>query len=190
MATSAVSLALTLEALRAGVYSSAMPHPLVLALFTTRDRAATAARALHAAGVTAAELSVVARDHEDEGALASVLDATPGADLEDSRLASRLGELSAHVLTAMSILLPGVGPALASGPLAAELGEAAGHVAGGLPAVLREAGIDEGQALAWRDAIEAGAVLLGVHAVGTTVERIEDALREESPDALERAVWE
>lgn len=166
-----------------------MSHPLVLALFTTRDSAARAARALHAAGVTAGELSVVARDHEDEGVLATAYDATPGADLEDSSIASRLGELSAYVLTAMSIVLPGLGPALAAGPLAAELGEAAGHVAGGLPAVLREAGVDEARALAWKDAIEGGAVLLGVHAIGTSADRIEAALREAAPDALERASW-
>jgi hypothetical protein len=167
-----------------------MSHALVLALFNSRDRAAVAARALHAAGVSAEDLSVVARDHEDEGALASAYGATPGADLEDSTVASRLGELSAYVLTAISLVLPGLGPALAAGPLAAELGEAAGHVAGGLPAVLREAGIDEGRAVAWRDAIEGGAVLLGVHAIGTPVDRIEEALRSAAPDALERAVWD
>ena len=68
-----------------------MKHPLVLAMFTTRDRAARAARSLHAAGVTREELSIVARDHEEAGELADAYDGTPGADLEDSRIATRLG---------------------------------------------------------------------------------------------------
>jgi hypothetical protein len=166
-----------------------MSHPLVLAVFASRNRAAQAARALHALGVTREELSVVARDHEEEGVLAGAFDATPGADLEDSRVASRLGELSAHVLAAVSVIVPGIGPALASGPLAAELGEAAGHVAGSLTGVLRDSGIDETRALAWQDAVEGGAVLLGVHAIGTPAPRIEETLRQQSPDDLALTEW-
>jgi hypothetical protein len=167
-----------------------MNHPLAIAIFASRDRAARAARALHAIGVTREELSVVARDHQEEGALAGAFDATPGADLEDSRVASRLGELSAHVIAAVSIVVPGIGPALAAGPLAAELGEAAGHVAGSLTGVLRDSGVDETRALAWQESVESGAVLLGVHAIGTPVERIEHALRQESPDDLALTQWE
>jgi hypothetical protein len=167
-----------------------MAHPLLLAVFSTRDRAALAARALHEAGVTAAELSVVARDHEDEGVLARQFEGTPGADLEDSPVATRLGELSAHVLAAVSIVVPGLGPALAAGPLAAEIGEAAGHVAGSLPGVLREAGVEESRALAWQEIVDGGGVLLGVHALGTPAEAIEDALRGTSPDDLARTEWE
>jgi hypothetical protein len=167
-----------------------MKHPLVLAMFTTRDRAARAARALHAVGVTREELSVVARDHEEAGELAEAYQGTPGADLEDSRAASRFGQLSAHVLAAVSIVVPGLGPALAAGPLAAELGEAAGHVAGSLTGVLREAGIEETRALSWQEALESGGVLLGVHAIGTPADRIEAALLGASPDDLAKTEWE
>ena len=167
-----------------------MKHPLVLAVFSSRDRAAEAARSLHALGVTRQEVSVVARDHQDEGELAGAFDATPGADLEDSRVASRLGELSAYVLAAVSVVVPGVGPALAAGPLAAELGEAAGRVAGSLTGVLRDSGLDETRVLGWQERIEAGGVLLGVHAVGTPVEQIESALRQVVPDDLAQTEWE
>ena len=167
-----------------------MKHPLVLAMFTTRDRAARAARALHAAGVTREELSIVARDHEDSGELAEAYEGTPGSDLEDSRVAARLGQLSGYVLAAVSVIVPGLGPALAAGPLAAELGEAAGHVAGSLPGVLREAGIEEARALSWQEALESGGVLLGVHAIGTPADRIETTLREASPDDLAQTWWE
>ncbi len=167
-----------------------MAHPLVLALFTSRPRAARAAEALHAAGVAREELSVVARGHEDEVALAHAYHATPGADLEDSRLAARLGELGAHLLAAIAVVLPGVGPVLASGPLAAELGEVAGHAAGGLPAVLRGMGIEEGQAIRWQGLVEQGAVLLGVHAVSVDADLVERALAATAPDELERVSWD
>ena len=147
-----------------------MMHPLVLAVFAARERAAEAARVLHGVGVTREELSVVARDHQEEGQLAGSYDATPGADLEDSRVASRFGEMSAQVLAAVSVVVPGIGPALLAGPLAAEFGEAAGHVAGSLTGVLRGAGIDETRAMSWQDTVESGGVLLGVHAVGTPVD--------------------
>ncbi|MCU0255522.1 MAG: hypothetical protein MUF60_02155 [Vicinamibacterales bacterium] len=167
-----------------------MAHPLVLALFNSRERAAQAAQSLHAIGVSRDELSVVSRDRQEEGELAQAFEATPGADLEDSRLAARLGELSAHVLAAIAVVLPGVGPALAAGPLAAELGEAAGHVAGGLPAVLREVGVDEGRALQWQDAIEQGGVLLGVHAITVDADAIERTLLAAAPDDSGRASWD
>ena len=103
-------------------------------------------------------------------------------------MASRLGELSAHVLAAVSIVVPGVGPALAAGPLAAELGEAAGHVAGSLTGVLRDAGIDEARALSWQDAVESGGVLLGVHAIGTR-RACREALQQVPPDDLAETQW-
>ena len=168
-----------------------MKHPLVLAMFTTRDRAARAARSLHAAGVTREELSIVARDHEEAGELADAYDGDAGRGprgLARSRPDS--GELSAHVLAAVSVIVPGLGPALAAGPLAAELGEAAGHVAGSLPGVLRGVGIDEARAMSWQEALESGGVLLGVHAIGTPADRVEATLREATPDDLARTWWE
>lgn len=166
-----------------------MTHPLVLALFNSRDRAARAAEALHALGVRREELSIVSRDHQEEGALAEAYKGTPGVDLEDSRLAARFGELGAYALAAIAVVLPGLGPVLTAGPLAAELGEAAGHVAGGLPAVLRQAGVDEGRAARWQDAVEQGAVLLGVHAITVDVEHIEGTLAAAAPDDSGRASW-
>ena len=58
-----------------------MPHPLVIATFKTPVAAASAARELHAIGVPRDRISVVARSHDEEGALAEQMDATPGADI-------------------------------------------------------------------------------------------------------------
>src|SRR5918999_4570807 len=125
-----------------------MRHPLVLALFSSPAAAAAAARALHAAGVTRDQISVVARSHDEEGALADQMDATPGADIEDSRPAAMLGELGGQVLAAIAMVMPGIGPIVTAGPLAAGLGEAAGHVAGSMASVLSGAGLPHDRAAA------------------------------------------
>jgi len=149
-------------------------HPLVLGLFPSAATAAAAARGIHQLGVTRDHISVVSRGHDEEGALAEQMDASPGVDLEDSRPAAVLGELSGVVLAAIAIVLPGVGPLVASGPLSAGLGEAAGHVAGSLASALAASGVSETRAEALAHEVKEGAVLLGVH---TTVERTNDVRR-------------
>ena len=109
-----------------------MSHSLVLGLFPSVSQAAAATRALHDDGFSRESLSVVARSHAEEVAMARELDATAGVEIEDSRPAGRLGELGAVVIAAAAVAMPGVAPLVAAGPLAAELGEAAGHLAGGL----------------------------------------------------------
>lgn len=140
-----------------------MAHPLVLALFDGVERAAAGARAARDLGVRAEQISLVARNHEEEGRLAERVGATPGADIEDSRFAARLGELSAHVLAAIALVLPGIGPIVASGPLAAGLGEAAGHVAGDLSTILEGAGVSSDRADWYEREVQRGAILIGAH---------------------------
>ncbi len=140
-----------------------MSHPLVLGLFDDAARAAQAARALRDIDVARERVSIVARSHDEEGALADAADASPGTEIEDSRPAARLGELSGHLLAAIALVLPGIGPIVADGPLAAGLGEAAGHLAGGIARMLGRAGLSDADAAAWEAKIEAGAVLLGAH---------------------------
>ncbi len=166
-----------------------MTHPLVLALFPAPSAAAAGARALHAIGVTRDKISVVSRNHDEEGALAAQMDASPGADIEDSRRAARLGELSGQVLAAIALVLPGIGPIVAAGPLSAGLGEAAGHAAGGVASVLTGAGVSEPRAEALQRAIEEGSVLLGVHAEPGTVAEIRDTLRVSGATDVETANW-
>jgi hypothetical protein len=167
-----------------------MAHPLVFAVFATPASAAAAARALHAAGVSRDQISVVSRSHDEEGALAEQMDATPGADIEDSRPAARLGELGAHVLAAIAVVMPGIGPIVAAGPLAAGLGEAAGHVAGGLASTLKGAGVSPARADQIQDAVEHGSVLLAVHATPAQVDTVREALGSTGPRELDVANWD
>jgi hypothetical protein len=121
------------------------------------------------------------------------MDATPGVDIEDSRRAAVLGELSGQVLAAIALVLPGVGPIVTAGPLSAGLGEAAGHVAGSVASVLANAGIPEARARALQADVERGAVLLGVHAVGrhgaAQVDIIRRALEAGGADHVDIAQW-
>jgi hypothetical protein len=164
-------------------------HPLVIALFPGGREAASAARALHIAGVKRDRISVITRNHDEESALASDLDATPGSDIEDSSAAARLGELSGYILAAIALVLPGVGPIVAAGPLSAGLGEAAGHVAGGIASALHGAGIPEARADAIEKAVKEGAILLGVHTAPPEVETIRAVLRDNGAREIETATW-
>src|SRR3954470_1384472 len=95
-----------------------MSHALVMALFSEPSSAAAAARDLRALGIARERVSIVARSHDDEGFVADAADASPGSEIEDSRPASRLGELAAHLAAVVSVVIPGVGPIVADGPLA------------------------------------------------------------------------
>ena len=167
-----------------------MPHPLVVAIFPTAAAAASGARAVHALGVAREEISVVSRNHDEEGALAHQMDATPGADIEDSRPAARLGELGGQVLAAIAIVLPGIGPIVTAGPLSAGLGEAAGHVAGGVATVLSRAGITDERAASIERSVKGGAVMLAVHVMRGDVQPIRAALAASGAADVELANWE
>jgi hypothetical protein len=166
-----------------------MPHPLVLALFDSRDQATAAVRALRSVGIPDEQLSIVARTHDEEVALAHEAGGTPGVEIEDSRPAALLGELGGQMLAALALVMPGVGPIVAAGPLSAELGEAAGHAAGGVSAILSRAGVSETLASAWQDRVKAGAVLVGIHATTVPPEEIEEILKRSGAQGLERAEW-
>jgi hypothetical protein len=167
-----------------------MSHPLVIGLFPTPERAAAGARAVHALGIPRDQLSVLSRNHDEAGAFAERMDATPGVDLEDSRPAARLGELSGQVLAAIALVMPGIGPIVAAGPLSAGLGEAAGHLAGGLASVLSHAGIPDDRAEALQKAVHDGAVLLGIHVLDGDVGAIREALTGSGATTVETANWQ
>lgn len=166
-----------------------MSHPLVLALFDDAAAAASAAKALRQQGVARERVSIVARTHDEEGAIAAAADASPGSEIEDSAPASRLGELSAHVLSAMALVMPGIGPIVADGPLAAGLGEAAGHLAGGIARTLTRAGLPEADAAAWERRIDDGAFLLGAHTHESAVAAVRESMQQNGAALVALGSW-
>ena len=166
-----------------------MPHPLVLGLYSTPSAAAAGARALHALGVARDQISVVSRNHDEAGALAEQMDASPGADIEDSRPAARLGELGGQVLAAIALVMPGIGPIVAAGPLSADLGEAVGHAAGGLASVLAGAGVPQARADALQREVERGSVLVAIHVTSGHTPAIVEALTATGAVNVDTANW-
>jgi hypothetical protein len=166
-----------------------MRHPLVLGLFDDAASAAKAARALRQLGVPRERVSIVARSHDEEGVLAEASGGSPGTEIEDSAPASRLGELSAHVLAAMALVMPGIGPIVADGPLAAGLGEAAGHLAGGLAKTLARAGLSDADAAMWESRIEQGAFLLGAHTDERSAASIRAAMQQHGATDVAVGSW-
>ena len=165
-------------------------HPLILALFDDPASAAAAARDLRGLGIPRERVSVVARSHDEEGALADAAGASPGSEIEDSAAASRLGELSGHLLAAIALVMPGIGPIVADGPLAAGLGEAAGHAAGGIARALRQAGLERGEADRWQERIEGGAILVGAHVDDGTVSAVQSVFARNRAVSTAQATWE
>jgi hypothetical protein len=159
-------------------------------LFEDPSSAAKAVSELHRLGVSREQISVVARNHDEEGALADAWEATPGAEVEDSRAAARLGELGAHVIAAIAIVMPGIGPIVAAGPLSAGLGEAAGHVAGGIASVLSAAGVPPGRARVLQEEVQRGAILLAVHLRGGQVPPAEAIVRDAGAGTVDIVNWE
>jgi len=166
-----------------------MSHPLVVALFPNPSAAAAAARELHLKGVTREQISVISRNHDEESTFAQDVGGTPGAEIEDSRAAGRLGELSGYLFATIALVLPGIGPIVAAGPLAAGLGEAAGHAAGGVASALTGAGLAPERADALEKAVETGAILLGVHTVDSEVDSVRSILRGAGATQVETAQW-
>ena len=164
-------------------------HPVVIALFGTADAATAAARALRAMGVPHERVSVVARSHDEEGVIARASGASPGSELEDSVTAARIGELGAHLLSAMALVMPGIGPIVADGPLAADLAEAAGHAAGGIARTLERTGLDRSEADAWEAKIRRGSVLVGAHVSAETIAEARGALTSSGAERVATVNW-
>jgi hypothetical protein len=164
-------------------------HPVVLALFTDAAAAAHAARGLRALGVARERVSIVARSHDEEGLVARAAGASPGSEIEDSAPASRLGELSGHVLAAIALVMPGIGPIVADGPLSAGLGEAAGHLAGGVADTLEKAGLPAATARQWETRIAEGAFLVGAHVGELHVTGAREAMRQAGAREVEVGAW-
>ena len=167
-----------------------MPHPLVLALFDNAVSAAAAARDLRALGISRERVSIVARSHDEEGELAQASGGSPGSEIEDSARASRLGELGAHLLAAIAVVMPGIGPIVADGPLAAGLGEAAGHLAGGMARTLEHAGLSRADAEAWEAGIDRGGFLIGAHVTADGVEAARGVMARAGASRTTVGVWQ
>ncbi len=166
-----------------------MKHSLVIGLYGFAEKATAAARGLREMDVPHEHVSIVARTHDEEGAIARASGGSPGSELEDSVTAARIGEIGAHLLSAVALVMPGIGPIVADGPLAAGLAEAAGHAAGGVARTLERAGLDRDEAEEWESRIRRGALLVGAHVDDDTVTKARHVLTSNGAERVATLDW-
>ena len=82
-----------------------MSHPLVVALFPEPSVAAGAVRALHAAGITRDQISIISRTHDEESKLLPGI----GPIVAAGPLAAGLSEAAGHAAGGIASALSGAG---------------------------------------------------------------------------------
>jgi hypothetical protein len=154
----------------------------VSALFDTYEHAATAVRAVKDAGISSADISIVANSidsgTEDSG--------TAG---EAALAGASVGAVSgggAGILAGLgTIAIPGIGPVVAGGWLLATAvgalaGAAVGGAAGGLLGALANAGVPEAEAHVYAEGVRRGGTLVSVRAPDDRTETIRAILQHQS----------
>jgi hypothetical protein len=135
----------------------------VVATYATVHDANAAIEALHRAGFTNDELSLLVTDvaKKKHFAIEQGTKAAEGAGI-GSAIGGALGALVAGLTVAAGVLLPGLG-ALVAGPLIAALaGAGVGGAAGGLIGALVGAGFSETEAKLIEDELKDGNIVIGV----------------------------
>ena len=149
-------------------------------LYDTYDEAATAVRALEAAGVRHADISVVGSGHDEASGRSE--DATPRADAgTGTGIGASLGTVvggGAGLLAGIGALaIPGVGPIVAAGWLVATLaGAGVGAAAGGLLGSITGAGVSEEDAHVYAEGVRRGGAVLSARVEEAEAERFEAVL--------------
>ena len=146
-----------------------------IGVFANRVAADAALEELHQAGFAADQLGFVVRDRDVSGRTLPPA-ASGELNLVQSTGAGAMGGglIGGIAGAAVSLLIPGLGPALAGGMLLATLGGAAmGAVAGGFVGSLIRMGIPEEEAHRYQDLLTDGHSIVTVQAP----ERYEEALK-------------
>ena len=140
----------------------------VVGVFHDRDDAQDAINALRDAGFAPDEISVLARDRDQAGALAEDTGTEAGAGAATGALTGGLlGGVAGWLIGIGALAIPGVGPIIAAGPIAAALGGAAlGAAGGGVIGALTGAGVPEDEARWYDEQFQGGGILVTVNARG------------------------
>jgi hypothetical protein len=155
----------------------------ITALFDTYDHAASAVRSLKDAGISSADISIVANNvagdvrYEDDTDMDAEEGAAAGAGV--GAVAGGGAGLLAGLGT---IAIPGIGPVIAGGWLLATAvgalaGAAVGGAAGGLLGALANAGVPEEQAHVYAEGVRRGGTLVSVRAEDTRADSVAAILR-------------
>ena len=154
----------------------------ITALFDTYDHASSAVRSLKDAGISSADISIVANNvageiRSDDDDMGAEEGAAAGAGV--GAVAGGGAGLLAGLGT---IAIPGIGPVIAGGWLLATAvgalaGAAVGGAAGGLLGALANAGVPEEQAHVYAEGIRRGGTLVSVRAEDSRADSVAAILR-------------
>ncbi len=171
-----------------------MSKPAVFGLVESETQARSAVIALESAGFIATDISVLT------GGISYDINGNPETGFAKTRevghvnstkapegatagvaAGGALGGIAGWLLAIGALAIPGLGPFVAAGPIMAALsGAAIGATAGGLGGALVGYGIPEYEAKLYAGKVEAGHILIGIHAIN-------DDEAEAARKALERA---
>lgn len=153
----------------------------ITALFDSYDHAASAVRALKDAGLSSADVSIVANNAGEQIRRDDDMDAEEGAAAGVGVGAVAGG--GAGLLAGLgTIAIPGIGPVIAGGWLVATAvgalaGAAVGGAAGGLLGALANAGVPEEEAHVYAEGVRRGGTLVSVRAEDARADAVAAILR-------------
>jgi hypothetical protein len=153
----------------------------ITALFDTYDHAASAVRALKDAGISSADISIVANNVGGNIQRTDDMDAKEGA-AAGAGVGAVAGGGAGLLAGLGTIAIPGIGPVIAGGWLLATAvgalaGAAIGGAAGGLLGALANAGVPEEEAHVYAEGVRRGGSVVSVRAEDTRADSVSAILR-------------
>ncbi len=147
-----------------------MPHKSVVGLFQSKEQAEKAANDLRNKGFTENEISVVAKDDNQQGREEGNRYTNQRVG-DGTAMGAGIGGAAGLLASAGALAIPGIGPILAIGPLAATL---TGAVGGGIAGGLVDFGIPEERGRHYEEQVKQGRILA---AIKTSDNKVEEAAR-------------
>lgn len=155
----------------------------VIGVFESRQQAETSVNQLRQQGFTHEEISIVAKQNEDDNNRSGRHDAQYNDTIADGVAAGgTIGGIGGLMAAAGAFAIPGFGPILALGPIAAAL---SGAVAGGVAGGLVDFGIPAERSRAYEEQINRGKVLAVIHSESSKVSKAADILRQNGAKDVE-----
>lgn len=160
----------------------------ITALFDTYDHAASAVRALKDAGISSADISLIANNVG--GDVRDDMDAEEGA-AAGAGVGAVAGGGAGLLAGLGTIAIPGIGPVIAGGWLLATAvgalaGAAIGGAAGGLMGAFANAGVPEEDAHVYAEGVRRGGTVVSVRAEDSRADSVSAILRGSAGVDLDR----
>lgn len=133
----------------------------IVGLFHSRQQAREAVRELKNRGFSEDEISLVAREEDDENRESSQMSYDNQNLADGTATGGAIGGLTGLLAGAGALLIPGIGPIIAAGPLAGAL---TGIVTGGIAGGLIDYGIPEEHGRHYEQELGRGKVMVAVTA--------------------------